>query len=561
MVETLARLGLKSAIACPGSRSTPLTVALARHPQIQTVPILDERSAGFWALGLAKASGLPTVLVCTSGTAGANFFPAVIEARESGVPLIVLTADRPPELRQCRSGQTIDQIKLFGNYVQYYSEMAVPVASFEMLNYARQTMVHAWRRSLLPGKGVVHLNCPFRDPLAPATVEDIDDLQSLEPNQFFAAISPVIKAQVLPATLPIEIWRSQPRGIIIAGVDQPEYPDRYCQAIAHLSKCLGYPVLAEALSPVRNYAGYFPTLITSYEFVLRHQSVAAELAPQIVIQFGALPTSKTLRAWLQNHQPQTWILAAGVDNVDALHNPSQQIWISSPEQLLAALPKQEQSNPVYRENWLRQEQHIRTQLAEKLQRTSNFVEAKIAWLLSQHLPSDSSIFFANSMTVRYAEFFWQANHRRITPYFNRGANGIDGTLSTALGIAQQHSPCVLLTGDLAFLHDTNGLLTVPQFRGSLTVIVVNNCGGGIFELLDIAQSEDVFEEYFVTPQTVDLGQLCLAYGVKYQAVNSEQALIEACQTLPKIGVRILEIKGDRRHDVQWLKSLFASFSE
>lgn len=561
MVETLARLGLRSAIACPGSRSTPLTVALARHPQIQTIPVLDERSAAFWALGLAKSSGLPTVLVCTSGTAGANFYPAVIEARQSAVPLIILTGDRPPELRQCASGQTIDQIKLFGDFVQYFSEMATPVASLEMLRYARQTMVQAWRKALFPQSGVVHLNCPFRDPLAPIAAGDSVEFlaQPLANKHFFSSVQPSAKAQFLVATLPLSQWHSSSKGIIIAGVEQPANPEKYCLAIAKLSRHLGFPVLAEALSPIRNAGDHCPEVITTYDFILRQPQRAVELDADIVIQIGALPTSKILRAWLGRSPQQTWILSAQTENLDPLHNSTQQISMSV-EALINLLPDSKASPLAYAKTWQDYDRQSCGAIAAKFHQTSDLIEAKIPWLLSQYLPANSVVVFANSMTVRYAEFFWQTNQRHIQPYFNRGANGIDGTLSTALGIAQNHSPCVLVTGDLALLHDTNGFLTLAQFRGSLTIIVVNNDGGGIFEMLAIAAEKDVFEDFFATPQSIDFAKLCGVYGVEHQIISTEAQLIAACQNLPHKGVRLLEVKGDRRKDTQWLKSLFEEFS-
>ena len=204
LAETLKRLGLTTAVICPGSRSTPLTIAFAQQNQIETIPVLDERSAAFFALGIARATGRPVVLICTSGTAGANFYPAVIEARESRVPLLVLTADRPPELRDCHSGQTIDQLKLYGNYPNWQAELAVPSVDIGMLNYLRQTVVHAWERTLFPVPGPVHLNIPFRDPLAPLPQFDTNPLQSqFQLEDFFAAISSpphlLTKAPVTPS--------------------------------------------------------------------------------------------------------------------------------------------------------------------------------------------------------------------------------------------------------------------------------------------------------------------------------------------------------------------------
>lgn len=558
MVETLARLGLRNAIICPGSRSTPLTVALARHPKIEAIPILDERSAGFWALGLAKTSGIPTVLVCTSGTAGANFYPAVIEARYSYVPLLILTGDRPPELRQCASGQTINQLNLFGEFAQFFSEMATPVASLNMLQYARQTMVQAWQKSLFPQKGVVHLNCPFRDPLPPNILDDSVTFfaDEINPKTFFQGIQSPIPLSFSPSRLPLEHWQGK-KGIIIAGVDQPENPETYTKAIATLSKNLGFPVLAEALSPLRNFADF--ELITIYDFILRNDGQAEALLPEIVIQIGALPTSKILRAWLRTHHIPTWMITPYHDNLDPLHRPTQTLF-SSVEQLVKLLPARSQSDTEYPQKWHFYQQQTTTAITQAFNSEADFIEAKVVRLLSQYLPEKSAIFFANSMTVRYAEFFWQQNQRQIQPYFNRGANGIDGTLSTAIAIAHNYSPCVLLTGDLALLHDTNGFLTLSQCRGSLTIIVINNGGGGIFEMLPIAQVDDVFKEYFITPQSPDLKQLAATYGVTYQKITNPDALIAAVSNLPKKGVRLLEVLGDRHRDTQWLQSLLCTFS-
>ncbi|MEO0927816.1 MAG: 2-succinyl-5-enolpyruvyl-6-hydroxy-3-cyclohexene-1-carboxylic-acid synthase, partial [Cyanobacteria bacterium J06643_13] len=252
LVETLHRCGVMMAVVCPGSRSTPLTVAFVNHPQIAAIPILDERSAAFFALGRAKKTGLPTVLVCTSGTAGANFYPAVIEAQESGIPLVILTADRPAELRHCHAGQAIDQLKLYGNYPNWQVELALPEASFSLLRYLRQTIVQAWQQSLLPTPGVVHLNLPFREPLAPIS-QDLSEIKHEFPTDFFDAInsdgSENSSLLSYPASLPWHQWQKK-SGIIIAGLAQPQDPVAYCQAIACLAQELSFPVFAEALSPL-----------------------------------------------------------------------------------------------------------------------------------------------------------------------------------------------------------------------------------------------------------------------------------------------------------------------
>ena len=294
LVETLYRCGVTMAVLCPGSRSTPLTVAFANHPEIIAIPVLDERSAAFFALGRAKKIGLPTVLVCTSGTAAANFYPAVIEAKESSIPLIILTADRPPELRNCHAGQTIDQIKLYGNFPNWQCEIALPVANLAMLGYLRQTMVQAWQQSLLPSPGVVHLNFPLREPLAPIK-QSLSDIEAEFPSDFFAAITSNLMSDNLPInnflSLPKNSWQEK-SGIIIAGLAQPQDPENYCRAIANLSQHLSFPVLAEALSPLRNYAHLNPYLISTYDSILR-QSTIQQLIPEVVIQVGELPTSSS----------------------------------------------------------------------------------------------------------------------------------------------------------------------------------------------------------------------------------------------------------------------------
>ncbi|NEO88208.1 MAG: 2-succinyl-5-enolpyruvyl-6-hydroxy-3-cyclohexene-1-carboxylic-acid synthase, partial [Spirulina sp. SIO3F2] len=336
-VHTLARVGLKLAVLCPGSRCTPLTVAFAAHPEIEALSILDERSAAFFALGHAKQTGRPVVLVCTSGTAGANFYPAIIEAHYAHVPLLVLTGDRPPELRHCHAGQTIDQLKLYGNYPNWQAELAPPIASLDAASYWRQMALQAWRSCYQPHAGVVHLNLPFRDPLAPIAQPEVTDLEfQIDPETFFTHCQPHIPH---PTSQPVQLPPIPThRGIIIAGLAQPSEPEAYCQGVAQLATQLNYPVLAAGLSPVRNWTGLNPYLITQYEGILRDRTHAKTLAPQLVIQLGELPTSKVLKQWLVQIQPQRWIIAPYPENFDPIHGPSQH-FMSSIEQGLTPLTK------------------------------------------------------------------------------------------------------------------------------------------------------------------------------------------------------------------------------
>jgi len=600
LVETLSRLGLTTAVICPGSRSTPLAVAFAQRSQtnlgkqIEVIPVLDERSAAFFALGIARQSGYPVVLVCTSGTAAANFYPAVIEARESRVPLLVLTADRPPELRDCHSGQTIDQIKLYGNYPNWQVSLAVPSAEIGMLRYLRQTVIHAWERTLLPVSGPVHLNLSFREPLAPLPQLDTDVLPSpFDLEDFFAAISPapqVPKSPVpqVPSSLYQE-WQQEQQGIIIAGPAQPQNPRSYCEAIAQLSQTLEWPILAEGLSPVRNYAQLNPYLISTYDFILRNQKLAHKLKPTMVIQIGELPTSKKLRAWLNDSQPQRWVIDSSNDNLDPLHGQTTHLridlsavssqWLITPHQphqITEALPlpssfsphhtSQKQNHKTgikptkYRQKWSEAEAKVREAVDQKMSTIRDLFEGKAAWLLSQTLPPETPLFIANSMPVRDVEYFWSPGNLGIRPYFNRGANGIDGTLSTALGIAHQNQSSVLLTGDLALLHDTNGFLLHSKFVGHLTIVLINNNGGGIFEMLPISQFDPPFEEFFATPQAVNFAKLCFTYRVEHQLIESWEELKQLLNPLPTKGIRVLELRTNRKADARWRKENLGKFA-
>jgi 2-succinyl-5-enolpyruvyl-6-hydroxy-3-cyclohexene-1-carboxylate synthase len=567
LVETLAQLGLKTAILCPGSRSTPLTIAFAQHYSIETIPILDERSAAFFALGIAKKSGLTTVLVCTSGTAAANFYPAIIEAKESRVPLLILTADRPPELRDCHAGQTIDQVRLYNNYPNFQTELSIPSLDLGLLGYLRQTLIYAWERSQFPISGVVHLNIPFRNPLHPVFQPETEALKAIFPDDFFAKIN-LSKTQIfsnIDISNYLKLWYNYSQGIIVAGVAQPENPEVYCQAIAHLSQHLNYPVLAEGLSPVRNYYNLNPYLISTYDLILRNPTLAEKLTPQVVILIGDLPTSKTLRNWLEQQQPDCFILDPSYQNLDGLHGKTTHLRISV-EQLSKQIdpaknPKKihlDQSN-LYANYWYELETQSRNNIDKKLNLTQSLIEPKVAWLLSQILPKNTPIFISNSMPVRDVEFFWCPNNSNIQPFFNRGANGIDGTLSTALGIAHYQQSSILLTGDLALLHDTNGFLIRNKFIGHLTIILINNNGGGIFEMLPISQFDPPFEEYFTTPQNINFAQLAVTYNIGYEQIQSWEQLQQKLNPLPQTGIRILEIPTNRKTDTQWRQKYLKQF--
>ena len=556
LAETLSRLGLTTAVICPGSRSAPLAIAFAAHAEIAAIPVLDERSAAFFALGIARQQKLPVVLVCTSGTAGANFYPAVIEARESRVPLLVMTADRPPELRDCNAGQAIDQHKLYGSFPNWQTELALPSLDLSLLAYLRQTLIHAWERSLYPAPGPVHLNLPFRDPLVPQPDPNAQTLTlTFDSKTFFSHLCPPALPPCPSAPLPL----LPANGLIIAGAAQPRSPEHYCKAIAHLSQALGYPVLAEGLSPLRNYADLNPNLIATYDLILRNPRLAEKLIPAAVIRIGEMPISKQLRTWLAETQPRQWIVDPDGRNLDPLHGKTTHLRTSI-ESLAASLPPDSAPDSAYLERWCNAETQVRQAVDQKMAAIVTKFEGKAAWLLSKVLPPETPLFVSSSMPVRDLEFFWMPGNSRVLPFFNRGANGIDGSLSTAIGIAQHQQSSVMLTGDLALLHDTNGFLLRHQFVGHLTIVLINNNGGGIFEMLPIARFDPPFETYFATPQSIDFARLCATYDVAHEIITDWDHLAQRLNPLPETGIRVLEIQTDRKADAQWRQQFLGTFA-
>ena len=552
LVETLHRLGLRHAVISPGSRSTPLTMAFARHPGIESIPVLDERSAAFFALGLAKRTQRPVVVLCTSGTAGANYFPAVIEAQESGVPLIVITADRPPEMRECRSGQTIDQQKLFGHHVNFYHELAVPDVRLPLLRYLRQTVIQAWERAL--GPGPVHLNAPFRDPLPPVPDGTTRALRrQLDEARFFAAVHPPLRvlSRIERSDFPVNT-----RGLIIAGPADQGLPPVEAGILAGLAYDLGWPVLADGLSGLRSDAERYPAMITRYDAILRSKQAGRRLKPETVLCIGGWPTSKALRAWLEACAPEVWLVTNRGQNLDALHLATRHVrcglWAFA-----ESVASSEWRHDAYVQLWREADEAAGRSLDRGLAKARGNFEGAVVARLAAHLPAQTPVMVANSMPVRDVEFFWPANDLGHQIHFNRGANGIDGTLSTALGLAHAGRPAVLLTGDLALLHDANGFLLRPKFKGSLTVVLINNRGGGIFEHLPVAKFNPPFEEFFATPQEADFKKLCAAHGVRHVLLRDWTHLAGLIAQLPERGIRVLELRTDRKRDAAFRQKLFA----
>ena len=549
LVETLVRGGVRQVVVSPGSRSTPVVLALAARDDVEAIPVLDERSAGFFALGLARATGRVVALLCTSGSAAANYWPAVVEAHESGGRVLVLTADRPPEMRACSSGQTIDLQKLFGGYVRWTHELATPEATGERLRYVRQTMRQALRWA---ASGPVHVNVPFRDPLVPpAGAAGLSE--ALVGEEFFEEAG----VEAVGGGVKWVQRVTSVRGLIVAGPALVGDGEGYAARVLALARASGWPVLEDALSPVRHFAGRAEgtgnvVVVGAYDKILRDAAAARDLVPLHVIGLGAWPTSKVLREWLERAQAETVLITPDAGSRDALHGRTREIVAPVEALVVEGAPLADES---YRAAWRAAE----VAAAAALARPSDdgwWGEPEVTRALAAGLPDGAVVVVASSMPVRDVEYFWPVNARGRRFFFSRGANGIDGTLSTALGVAHgSDAPGWLITGDLALLHDTNGFLVAAQARGGLTVVLINNHGGGIFEHLPVAGVGAAFEKFWGTPQRVDFGKLCAAYDVPHTVVaDGERLAVLLAEPAPASGLRVWEVRTDRRRDARARKA-------
>lgn len=564
VAEELYRSGVRTVCISPGSRSTPLVIAFAelrdRHSDFQILVHIDERSSSFFALGVAKVQMAPVALLCTSGTAAANYYPAIIEAYYSRIPLVVLTADRPPEMRDCGSGQTIDQINIYGKHVRYFFEVGTPEIIGFRLRYLRSLISRSV--SIAVGKGdtpvgAVHLNFPFADPMPPIPVpNDIpEDLALSSPEAMFGNPSGGAYSQIIAGMRSLDTNAiasianqiiSYPKGVIVVGVY--DAPIEFLESVRKLARATGYPLLIEATGAHR-YGE-----ISHYDSFLRSPNFCKTHAPEIVIRFGAMPTSKSYMLWLERHIGCQQIVV-GSTNSDPTHGITQALNIYPVifcEQLANYLENYAQ--PVWQDKQWRLDFELAESIAEHtiteaLAKIDELFDGKVYAELAQLLPENSYIYVASSTPIRDLDTFFHSD-RLITVLANRGANGIDGTISSALGAAWGcDRPMVLICGDLAFYHDLNGLLAAKKYNISLTIILLNNDGGGIFNLLPISKFEQTFEEFFGTSHGIDFAPIVSAYNCEHILIQDWQHFYEALtNSLESQGNQVLEIKSDRQRN-------------
>jgi 2-succinyl-5-enolpyruvyl-6-hydroxy-3-cyclohexene-1-carboxylate synthase len=546
-VEELARGGLRQAVVSPGSRSTPLAVALWRQAEIEVSVIVDERSAAFFALGAAQASGLPVAMLCTSGTAAANYHPAICEADESAIPLIALSADRPPELRGIGAGQTIDQIKLYGDSVRWFCEVGTHEADDAGLLHYRSVACRALAASRgEPRPGPVHLNLPWRAPLAPLAVEgavtatDPLALNGRDPRPL-TAVTPI---DLEPSSFLLdEIAKhiaDAPVGAIVAGRQlDPELRE----PLAHLARVAGYPILAEPSSQLRCGPHERSRVISTYDHLLRDEAFAESVRPELVLRFGELPTSKPLREWLANLNAEQIV----VDPWDGWNEPTRRaaaLLRADPTELAAGWAARLGEERPAPSHWLEAERLAREAIEAELASFEGLSEPGLHLTLGRAHSDGDLVYTASSMPIRDQEAFLAPSDTDVHFLCNRGANGIDGLISSGIGAAHASGrPTTIVVGDLGLLHDIGGLAALRDVETPVRIVVIDNNGGGIFGFLPQAEAlpSDEFEALLGTPRGVDVSKAAALFGLPHRR-------LESLSDLPNVlaaGTGLIEVKVDR----------------
>ena len=546
LVDEWIRLGVAHAVVSPGSRSTPMAIALASNPKIALHVFHDERSASFAALGIGLQSGTPAVLLCTSGTAAAQFFAAVIEANYAHVPLLVCTADRPPELQGVGAPQTINQTNLYGTFVRKFIDvgLADDAKSSKWRTIARD----AFSATVGVNRGPCHVNLPFREPLV-GVAGTLPVADSHSPVRMSADVATASERKKLSLALRAE------RGIIIAGngIDQPRF-------ILELAAKLKWPVVADPRSNCRvaPESSHGAMVVSCADVVLRHQPSAESLKPTVVLRIGDPPVSKVVNQWLA----QCGAEHIAVTQQPSLVDPDKVVTthiVGSFNELFMEMSRgaDSRSETEWIGAWKRCEKNARTALDEELSKQTQLTEPSCAVTVSEAIAAGTNLVVSSSMPVRDLEWFAPPRDG-VRVFSNRGVNGIDGVVSTAVGIAlSSKSPTALLIGDIAMLHDSNGLLNLIRRDAQLKVIVIDNEGGGIFSFLPQAQAMegDQFEQLFGTPHSVDFTALAKTHGIAFTWVATAE---ELRRELGNPATSMIGVRTDRSKNVDDHNALYSA---
>lgn len=568
-VDELIHAGLKHVCFVPGSRHTPLILAFARHKdEIKIYSHLDERSAAFFALGLAMALDEPVAMVCTSGSAGANFFPAIVEAHQSRVPLIVLTADRPPELRHSGANQTIDQIKMFGDFVLWFVDAALPEEnpSALVLRNLRTLAARAVAKANGIRKGVVHINMPFRKPLEPDT-EDHDwkiptgaHARSMTAPYTFAG-NGYLKAFSSQIEYLSGIVDQRDAGIIICGT---RCDHSIVVAAGHLAEKTNFPVFVDPISNARfhDYSKLTPYMISSYETFLSKDHLHS---PSLIIQFGDVPTSKWLNSYIVSEEDKQYgrkhiHLASHGDWSDDSHTVADFFQLPEVQTSIDIMQNIKQKD----DSWFSPFKSIEKTTWEIIDHELNtgaYFDGGVVYDVVDLIPDESTLFAGNSLPVRHLDQFGKPTNKRIFAYANRGASGIDGNISTALGTgaARPDKPLVAIVGDITFYHDMNGLLAVHRCGVPVTIVLLNNDGGGIFHRLPVNKFDPDFTDYFITAHGLDYSHTAKLYGLDYVRVQGRDEFRQAfSESVNGRTSTIIEFQSDAQQDLKRRNEIVAA---
>lgn len=556
LVDELWRCGVRELCLCPGSRSTPLALSAWRHPGIRTWTLLDERGAGYFASGAARLSRRPVAVLSTSGTAAANLFPAVVEAYFARVPLVVLTADRPPELRGSGALQTADQVRMFGTHAKWSVDLPLPEAHEAALRFARSLACQAVAQACAEPAGPVHLNVPLREPLVPVAGPPL----SASPEAMWGRASERPYTEASPSgqepgeEVVAELARllsGRERGLVVCGpLDRPGFPE----AVTSLARALAFPVLAEPLSQVRAGRHDRSPVVEAHDALLRSPGLAERLQPEVVLRFGLSPTSRTLQAFLSGRPEAVQVV---VHDGGAWPDPDHVAhWVVAADPVRFCQRLRERVPPraptPWWQTWRALGQAARKALEAFLKTVEEPFEGRVPWELEGLLPDPCVLYVGNSMPVRDLDTFLPPSPKQLRVLANRGASGIDGVVSSALGAAAvSPDPVVLVVGDLSLYHDLNGLLSARRFGLSLLVVLLHNDGGGIFSFLPQAAHGEAFEELFGTPHGVDFQPAVEMFGGTFRRVRDWEDFRGAVREgLRAGGLRVVEVRTDRRRNVE-----------
>ena len=557
LVDEFYQLGVRHAVFSPGSRSTTMAMLFKEHEGFETYMNIDERSASFMALGIAKAHKEPTVLVCTSGSAVAHYLPAILEAQYTGIPLVVLSADRPHTLLHVGAPQTVDQHKIFGTAVNYFEELAVPQES-HYYTYPRQVARKAYMKAMDTKKGPVHINVPLFEPLVPELSRNHfeagrSSFKVVKPNYSsvfgcdnrnnLTHINNAIDiAHGNDGTNEInDLLKRYERILILAG---PQIDIDEAETIRSFGEALQAPILADPLSNVRG-CSTSKVVISTYDALLAGQALWNELKPDCVIQFGQIVVSKRVQQMIASWTDVEYIeVNPTMDSMNPTGKTTMHMQASI--DVFTHLHGKNNSSDTYLNIWRRLDQAGKKQLSTAIDEPHCF-EGRTIRELQKQIPEDGQIFVANSMTIRDFDYFWFSGESKAVLYGNRGVNGIDGTISTALGLAANGKPTYLVTGDLSLFHDLNGLAVAKTHNLNLIIILHNNDGGGIFEYLPQKGTKH-FDYLFSTSQGLDYSGAAKLYGCGYTKISSPNELSSVLANVSQeIGVHIIEIPTNREY--------------